>query len=96
MCYIRGMVLLSRVSVDENLNRWYLVSIQATLFYPFAVVIAWRRRDNDFQQWRALPVETLGQAQEIANRIVKKKLRRGYQICPLPTQTSDPTPASKK
>lgn len=78
------MTLLSHVEPTENLNRWYLVSIQATLFFPCAVVIAWGRRDNDFQQWRAISVETSDQAQELANRIVKKKLQRGYQICPLP------------
>jgi predicted DNA-binding WGR domain protein len=78
------ITLLSHVEPVDNLNRWYLVSIQATLFYPCAVVIAWGRRDNDFQQWRAIPIETPAQAQELANRIVKKKLQRGYQICPLP------------
>lgn len=79
------MILLNHVEPIENLNRWYLVSIQATLFFPCAVIIAWGRRDNDFQQWRAIPIETPAQAQELANRIVKKKLQRGYQICPLPT-----------
>lgn len=78
------MILLSHVEPSENLNRWYLVSIQATLFFPCAVVIAWGRRDNDFQQWRAISVETPAHAQELANRIVKKKLARGYQICSLP------------
>jgi predicted DNA-binding WGR domain protein len=66
------------------MNRWYLVSIQATLFFPVAVIIAWGRRDNDFQQWRAIPVDTPDQAQELAGRIVKKKLQRGYRICPIP------------
>jgi len=78
------MLLLSHVCVEENMNRWYLVSIQATLFFPCAVVIAWGRRDNDFQQWRAIPVDTFDQAQELAVRIVKKKLQRGYRICPIP------------
>lgn len=78
------MILLSHVEPTDNLNRWYLVSIQATLFFPCAVVIAWGRRDNDFQQWRAISVETHAQAQELANRIVRKKIQRGYQICPLP------------
>ncbi len=78
------MTLLNHVDATDNLNRWYLVSIQATLFFPCAVVIAWGRRDNDFQQWRAIPVDTSEQAQELASRIVNKKLRRGYQICPLP------------
>ena len=75
--------MLSHIELADNLNRWSLVSIQATLFFPCAVIIAWGRRDNDFQQWRAIPVESLDQAQETASRIVKKKLQRGYQICPL-------------
>jgi len=79
------MTLLSRIDPLENLNRWYLVSVQATLFYPCAVIIAWGRRDNGFQQWRAIPADTPVQAQELAYKIVKKKLQRGYHICPLPT-----------
>ena len=79
------MVLLSRVEPADNLDRWYLVSIQATLFFPYAVIIAWGRRDNDFQQWRAIPVDTPDHAQELANKIVKKKLQRGYHICTLPS-----------
>jgi len=82
------VILLSRKCVEENLNRWYLVSIQATLFFPCAVVVAWGRRDNNFQQWRAIPVDTLDHAQELANKIVKKKLQRGYQVCPLPPQSA--------
>lgn len=89
------MILLSHVEPTDNLNRWYLVSIQSTLLFPCAVVIAWGRRDNDFQQWRAIPVETPDQAQELANRIVKKKLQRGYQICPQ-YQITDPIPSSEK
>jgi predicted DNA-binding WGR domain protein len=77
------MIFLSHVEPADNLNRWYLVSIQATLFFPCAVIIAWGRRDNDFQQWRAIPVDTLDQAQEMADWIVKKKLRRGFRICPI-------------
>ncbi len=82
------MILLSHIEPTENLNRWYLVSIQATLFFPCAVIIAWGRRDNDFQQWRAIPADTLDHAQELADKIVKKKLQRGYQVCPLPPQYS--------
>ncbi|HNT25837.1 MAG TPA: WGR domain-containing protein [Anaerolineales bacterium] len=82
------MILLSHIEPADNLDRWYLVSIQATLFFPCAVVIAWGRRDNNFQQWRAIPVDTLDHAQELANKIVKKKLQRGYQVCPLPPQSA--------
>lgn len=89
------MILLSHVEPTDNLNRWYLVSIQATLFSPCAVIIAWGRRDNDFQQWRAIPVDTPDNAQELVAKIVKKKLQRGYRICPQ-SQTTYPTPASEK
>jgi predicted DNA-binding WGR domain protein len=76
------MIFLSRINPHENLNRWYLVSIQSTLFQPCAVVIAWGRRDNAFQQWRAIPVESSALAQELADRIVMKKVKKGYSVCP--------------
>ena len=78
-CYITGMILLRRIEPADGMNRWYLVAIQPTLFHPCAVVIAWGRRDNDFQQWRVIPVESEAQAQEMAGRIVARKVKRGYQ-----------------
>lgn len=83
------MILLSHVEPTENLNRWYLVPIQTTLLYPCEVVIAWRRRDNDFQQWRAIPADTLDQAQQMANRIVKKKLQRDIISTHFPNETPE-------
>jgi predicted DNA-binding WGR domain protein len=79
-CYIMDMTLLTRVCVEENMRRWYLVFIQATLFFPCAVIIAWGRRDNDFQQWRAIPVDTPDQASQLAAKIVERKIKRGYQV----------------
>jgi predicted DNA-binding WGR domain protein len=79
-CYIGSMMtLLSHVDPAENLNRWYLVSMQATLFDPCAVVIAWGRRDNDFQRWRVIPLESMAQANQMAAKIVDRKIKRGYQ-----------------
>lgn len=62
------------------MNRWYLVMVQATLFHPFSVVVAWGRRNNEFQQWRVIPFESQDQAEEAAQQIVTKKIKRGYQI----------------
>ena len=73
------MILLQRIHPEVNENRWYLVAVQPTLFHPCAVVIAWGRRDNDFQQWRVIPVETEEQARDMAERIVARKIRRGYR-----------------
>ena len=74
------MTLLSHVDPAENMMRWYMVSVQATLFHPCAVVIAWGRRDNDFQQWRMIPVESRAQADQVAAKIVDRKIRRGYLV----------------
>ena len=79
-CYISSMMtLLSHVEPTENQNRWYLVSVQATLFHSCAVVVAWGRRDNDFQQWRVIPVASMVQANQVAEKIVERKIKRGYQ-----------------
>ncbi|MCX6082211.1 MAG: WGR domain-containing protein [Chloroflexi bacterium] len=74
------MTLLSRVDPTINQNRWYLVSVQATLFHSCAVVVAWGRRDNDFQQWRVIPVASMVQANQVAEKIVERKIKRGYQV----------------
>jgi len=74
------MALLQRISPEENMNRWYFVAIQPTLFDKFAVVIAWGRRDNEFQQWRAIPAVSDEQARQMVDKIVRQKLRRGYQL----------------
>ncbi|MFZ6028543.1 MAG: WGR domain-containing protein [Chloroflexota bacterium] len=74
------MIVLKRLDPTENVNRWYLVSIQPTLFHPCAVIVAWGRCDNDFQRWRAIPVEDQAQAERLAERIVSRKIRRGYHV----------------
>jgi predicted DNA-binding WGR domain protein len=75
------MIILSHVDPAVYQNRWYMVSVQATLFYPCSVVIAWGRRDNDFQQCRVIPVESRNQAEQVAAKIVERKIKRGYQVC---------------
>jgi predicted DNA-binding WGR domain protein len=75
------MTLLKRINPTENMNRWYLVSVQATLFSSCEVVIAWGRRDTDFQQWRTLLAKSPDNAEQIAAKIIQRKLRRGYQVC---------------
>jgi predicted DNA-binding WGR domain protein len=79
-CYISSMLtLLSHIEPAINCNRWYLVSVQATLFHPCAVVIAWGRWDNDFPRWRLIPMESGALADQLAADIVERKIRRGYR-----------------
>jgi predicted DNA-binding WGR domain protein len=76
------LTLLSHIDPAINCNRWYLVSVQTTLFQPWAVVVAWGRRDTDFQQWRMLPAQSKLQADQLAAKIIARKIRRGYQAQP--------------
>jgi len=76
------VVVLHRVLPEENMNRWYLVMVQATLFHPCAVVVAWGRRGNDFQQWRVIPIDSLDQARQLADKIISRKIKRGYEVQP--------------
>jgi predicted DNA-binding WGR domain protein len=75
------MILLNNIVPAENRNRWYMISVQATLFQPCAVIVAWGRRDNDFQQWRVIPMTSKAQADQLANKIIERKLKRGYTVC---------------
>jgi predicted DNA-binding WGR domain protein len=72
--------LLTRIDRDEGMNRWYMVTIQPTLFDPIAVVCAWGSRQNDYQQMRIMPVESVEEGVALAEKIVRNKERRGYQV----------------
>ena len=78
--YIRGVTLLQHVSPEENMNRWYFVDVQPTLFDTWTIVVAWGRRDSDFQHWRSVSMESDDQAYQVATKIIEKKLRKGYRV----------------
>jgi predicted DNA-binding WGR domain protein len=73
-------VLLRRVDTAENMNRWYLVTIQATLLDPVAVVCLYGRRHTSGHHIWVRPAATAAEAEEIAAAIVAKRLKRGYEI----------------
>ncbi len=74
------MLCLMRVDPVENVDRWYVVVTQPTLFCEYAVVCGWGRRGTQYARWRIISAVNQEQADEIAKEIVEKKLRRGYQI----------------
>ena len=73
------MICLIRVDPMQNMNRWYYVAVQPTLFDEFAVICGWGRRGPEQAQWRILPVESQQEADELAERMVSGKIQRGYQ-----------------
>jgi predicted DNA-binding WGR domain protein len=71
---------LKRVDPDNNMDRWYMVIVQASLLDPVAVICAWGNRRNSYQQLRVLPVASWEEALQAAQGIVKQKLGRGYEV----------------
>jgi predicted DNA-binding WGR domain protein len=72
------LAVMKRVEPEENMDRWYMVAVQATLFEPVAVVCAWGSRETTYQQLRIFPAENEREAQALATNIVAQKLKRGY------------------
>lgn len=74
------MLCLMRVDPDENVDRWYVVTTQPTLFYQHSVVCGWGRRGTQYARWRIIPAESQLQAEAMVREIVERKLKRGYQF----------------
>ncbi len=75
---------LIRVDLAINMNRWYAVNVQGTLFHEHAVVCGWGRRGTDYARWKIIPAGSLDQAEKIARKIVTSKIERGYEIVKWP------------
>jgi predicted DNA-binding WGR domain protein len=74
------MIVLIRYDPAENVNRWYAVGIQPTLFCQHAVLCGWGRRGSTYARWRILPAESHAQAGEMAEAIVAAKKKKGYKV----------------
>ena len=74
------MIILTRHDPAKNLNRWYAVGIQPTLFCQHAVLCGWGRRGSAYARWRILPAQDDVQADEMAKSIVAAKIKKGYQV----------------
>ncbi len=73
-------VRLVRIDHPQNMQRWYRVEVTSTLFDPLAVVCSWGRLGTTYQRRRILPVENQAQADDLAARILAKKLKRQYKL----------------
>lgn len=71
---------LYRIDPTQNMDRWYFVNAQATLFDGHAVICGWGRRGTAQARWKIYPVETQAQANELAQQIMAAKIKRGYCI----------------
>ncbi len=85
------MPLLIRVDPALHMNRWYHVAVQPGLFDPWVVACAWGNRSTGYQRARQFPVATPEQGRILAEKIVRRKLRRGYRLEEAPN-SSEPGP----
>jgi predicted DNA-binding WGR domain protein len=74
------MIVLIRHDPAENVNRWYAIGVQPTLFCQYAVLCGWGRRGSSYARWRILPAENHAQASEMAKAILAAKKKKGYQV----------------
>ena len=69
---------LIRVDLEKHMDRRYSVAIQPTLLDPVAVVCFWGSRRSSYQRMQVHPAATQEEAQKVAEKIVRGKIRRGY------------------
>jgi predicted DNA-binding WGR domain protein len=69
---------LIRVDLEKHMDRRYSVAVQPTLLDAVAVVCVWGSRRSSYQRMRIIPMATISEATTRAEKIVRKKLQRGY------------------
>ena len=71
--------LLHRCDPDRNIKRFYLVTTGPSLLEPYAVWRFWGRIGG-FQRQLLTPCGSAVEARRLADRLIKKRLQRGYRI----------------
>ena len=74
------MIVLLRYDPANNVNRWYAVGVQPTLFCQHTVLCGWGRRGSAYARWHILPAKDNERANEMAEAIVIAKIKKGYKV----------------
>jgi len=69
---------LIRVDLEKHMDRRYSIATQPTLLDPVAVVCIWGSRRSSYQRTQVHPASTQEEAEQVAEKIVRGKIRRGY------------------
>ncbi len=73
------VVLLHRVNPERNESRFYLVQVGPSLLDRYAVLRIWGRIGGH-QHHLVTPCASPEAAAQLADRLVQRRLKRGYQI----------------
>lgn len=75
---INAAIYLERIDASRNMARFYLLSVQPTLFGELSLIRHWGRIGTGGRD----KIETFGDAQQLGHtrlRIERQKKRRGYR-----------------
>lgn len=72
-------MLLHRINPEKNEARFYLVEVGPSLLDPWAVIRLWGRIGGQ-QKGLVTPCQSATEAEALAGRLVRRKLKRGYTI----------------
>lgn len=80
------MTLLHRIDPQKNQARFYLVEAGPSLFDAYAVVRLWGRIGGA-QRGMITPCVSAEEMEKLAERLVQKKIKRGYKPVESETDT---------
>ncbi len=72
-------VLLHRINQEKNASRFYLVEVGPSLLDPYSVMRVWGRIGGH-QRSIVSPCTSLEEAQTLADRLVRRRIKRGYWV----------------
>jgi predicted DNA-binding WGR domain protein len=73
-------LLLERIDLAKNENRFYYLAWQPSLFDYGTVVRMYGRRDGQQRRLSPLPYPSLADAWPVIRALIRRRLRHGYQI----------------
>jgi predicted DNA-binding WGR domain protein len=76
-------VLLHKVNHEKNQARFYLVVVGRSLLDRHAVLRVYGRIGGH-QRTMCTPCDSADEAQSLADRLIKRRLRHGYEIVEIP------------
>lgn len=74
------MIILKRVDPARGLDRWYGIAVTVNLFGDVVLWRGWGSRRTAFQRVRGDVVASVQMAEQAQQRLLERKLKRGYTI----------------
>jgi len=69
---------MHKIIPEQKMARFYEVHVQSTLLDSHAVICTWGSMKNGAHRVRMIKTQTKEEAEQIAERIIQQKVKRGY------------------